>query len=404
MDGLYLSKQKIFDNNRKVFAYELLFKDASNKRVNFTNSLKSTAQLIINSISTSELDKILGATAKAFINVDETTLTRGILDVLDKERFVLNILEDIALTEEVITKIVAYKKQGFLFSLEHFDSSARMIVKFKRLFNYIDIIKMDILLSEFENLEKVMHKFKSTRIKLLAQGVECREDFEACIKMGFDCYQGNYLDKPTHIQIASAKEPTQFVIMQLIQIIKNNNSTQELEFFIKQQADLSYKLIQFFNNLKKLDIKIESLTQVITLMGRKQLLHWLIVYLYSEVSANSASKTLLELAIRRAEAMEREADPKNREKAYLAGMFSMLGSIFETDIKELMERVQMDNDITNLVLHKKGIFGPSLMRAEYAEKKYLKKKMMENFEKLNTTDLIYSLEDVGIELNKDDIR
>jgi len=403
MDDLYISKQRIFDEKKAVFANELIFKDSARKRVGFSNSLKSTAKLIINSISSFELNKLLGSSSKAFINVDEKTLTKGILDVLDKERFILNILEDITLTEDVIKKIVDYKRKGFMFSLEQFDSSARMIIKFQRLFNYIDIIKMDIITSEYENMEKVMRKFKSTRIKLLAQGVESREDFEDCIAMGFDYFQGSFLDKPVLVEIAASKEPTQIIIMQLIQIIKNNNDTQELEFFIKQQPDLSFKLIQFFNNLEKLDIKIESLTQVITLMGRTKLLRWLIVYLYSEVSANSASKTMLELAIRRAESMEAEAESKNKEKAYLAGMFSMLGSIFDTDIKELMSSVKMDRDITMLVLEQKGVFASSLMRAQEAEKKYLKKKMIENFEKLNTNDLIYTLEDGGVILNKNDI-
>lgn len=403
MDDLYISKQRIFDKKKATFANELIFKDSARRRVGFSNSLKSTAKLIINAISSTELNKLLESSSKAFINVDETTLTKGILDVLDKERFVLNILEDITLTEDVIKKIVDYKRKGFLLSLEHFDSSARMIVKFQRLFNYIDIIKMDIITSEYENMEKVMNKFKSTRIKLLAQGVESREDLEDCVAMGFDYFQGNYLDKPVLIEITALKEPAQIIILQLIQIIKNNNETDKLEFFIKQQPDLSFKLIQFFNNLEKVDIKIESLTQVITLMGRTKLLRWLIIYLYSEVSTNSTSKTMLELAIRRAESMEAEAAPKNREKAYLAGMFSMLESIFETDKKELMESVQMDSDITILILEKKGIFASSLMRAEVAEKQYLKKKMMENFDKLNTNDLIYTLEDCGVDIKKEDI-
>ncbi len=403
MDDLYISKQKIFDTKKKVFANELIFKNSLKKRVSLSNSLKATAKLIINSISSVELNKLLESSSKAFINVDETTLTKGVLDVLDKERFVLNILEDITLSEAVIAKIISYKKKGFTFSLEHFDSSARMIIKFQRLFNYIDIIKMDILTSEYENMQKVMKKFKSTRIKLLAQGVESKEDLEDCVEMGFDYFEGNYLDKPVLVEITASKEPAQIIILQLIQIIKNNDNTQELEYFIKKQPDLSFKLIQFFNNLEKLDLKIESLMQVITLMGRNKLLRWLIVYLYSEVSTNSISKTMLELAIRRAESMEAEAEPKNKEKAYLAGMFSMIGSIFDTDIRELMRSVKMDEDITQLVLEKKGIFASSLMRAEIAEKKYLKKKMMENFEKLNTNDLIYTLEDGGVVLDKNDI-
>jgi len=403
MNDLYISKQKISTNKKSLFAYELIFKDYSNRRIGFSNSLKSTSKLIISTIESPELDKLLGSKTKVFINVDETTLTKGILDILDPKRFVFNILEDITLTEDVIKKIVEYKKKGFSFSLEHFDSSARMLIKFQRLFNYIDIIKMDIVLSELDNMDKVMKKFKSSRIKLLAQGVDSKEDFEDCAVMGFDYFQGQYVHKTEIIEISASKEPTQLIILQLITIIKNNDSTEDLEKFIKQQADLSFKLIQFFNNLEKIDIKIESLTQVITLMGRNKLLRWLVIYLYSEVSTNTASKTLLDLAIRRAESMEKEADTKYKDKAYLAGMFSMLGSIFETDIKELMRQISMDRDITILVLEKKGIFASSLIRAEEAEKKYLKKKMLENFEQLSTSDLVYTLEDSGVDLNKDDI-
>ncbi len=403
MNELYISKQKIFNHKREVFAYELLFKDADNTPQKISNKVRETSQLIIGSITSRELDTLLGRKTLAFINVDEMTLSKGILDVLDKDRFVLNILEDIELTDKIVNRIIQYRKRGFRLSIEHFDSSAQMIMKFKRLFNYIDIIKMDILLSEPENLERVMAKFKGGRIKLLAQNIETKGDLHRYFEMGFDYFQGYYLDKPEVIEIAGSKEPAQFVILQLIRIIKENNATGELEFFIKQQPDLSFKLIEFFNNSRATDIRVESLIQVITMMGRDKLMRWLMVYLYSEVSVNSASKTILELAIKRAQRMEEEASSENKDKAYLAGMFSMLSSIFETNIKELMAAVKMDSDITTLVLEKKGVFAGSLMRAEQAEKVYLKKVMMANFDKLSTTDLIFTLEDGGIEIDKDKI-
>ncbi len=401
MDIINISKQKIFDNKNRTYAYELVFKDTSENITDISTDVKGTAKLIISSIASKELDNLLGTNTLAFINVNEKALERDILDVLDKNRFVLNILEDINLTEKIISKIIQYRKRGFRLSLENFDSSAQMIKKFHRLFNYIDIIKMDIVLSEPENMEKVMAKFKGSRIKLLAQNIETKEDFKKYLNMGFDFFQGHYLNKPKVIEIIGTKEPAQFIILQLIKIIKNDNSTEELESFIKKQPDLSFKLVEFFNNSKKFDIKIESLTQIITLMGRSKLLRWLLVYLYSEVSTNPASKTILELAIKRAERMEADADFKHKDKAYLAGMFSMLDSIFETDIKELMNHIQMDKDITSLVLERKGIFAGSLIRAENAEKDYLKKVMMANFEKLNTADLIYTLEYGGVEIDKD---
>jgi c-di-GMP phosphodiesterase len=404
MNIIRLTIQKIFNKKKEIFAYELLFKDSSDRETGLSDSVRGTSQLIMSTITSPELDKLLGRRSLGFVDIDELVLSKGILDVLDKDRFVLNIHENIKLDDNIINKIIQYKKRGFMVSLERFDSSADMINKFVRLFNFIDIIKMDVALSEPENLEKVMKKFEGTRVQLLAQNIETKEDYAKCQELGFTLFQGYYLDKPQVIEIVGPKEAAQFVILQLIKIIKDDNTANEkLELFLKQQADLSFKLIQFFNTSEKLNTKVESLTQVINLMGRQKLLRWLMVYLYSELSRNIASKTLLDLAIKRAESMEAEASPKNKDKAYLAGMFSLLSSIFETNIKELMTHINMDSDITSLVLDKKGIFAGSLMRAEQAEKEYLRKIMLANFDKLDTTDLVNTLECGGIEIDKNKI-
>lgn len=401
MNTIHISKQKIFDDKNGVFAYELVFKDDMHNLTSLSSTVKGTAQVILSSITSQKLDKLLGPKSMAFINVDEETISRGILDILDKNRFIINILDDIKLNDKIISKIIQYKKRGFQLSIENFDSSAQMIVKFRKLFNFVDIIKMDVVASEFENLEKIVKKFKNSRIKLLAQNIETKEDYQSFKDMGFNYFQGYFLDQPEVMDITGSREPTQFIILKLIKLIRDNDTTEELEFFLRQQPDLSYKLVQFLNKSKKFDVEIKSLTQVITLMGRNQLLRWLLLYLYSEVATTPASKTILELAVKRAEKMEADAAPANKDKAYIAGMFSMLGSIFETNIKDLMRDIKLDSDIASLVLEKKGIFAASLMKAEKEEKAYLRKVMLENFEQLDTTDIIYTLEDGGVIIEKD---
>ncbi len=188
MNIINISKQKIFDNKNQVYAYELVFRDTQNLETVLSSNIRGTAQLIISSITSPELDKLLGSKTLAFINIDEDALLKGILDVLDKDRFILNISENIQLTENIISKIIQYKKRGFILSLEHFDSSAKMLAKFNILFNYIDIIKMDVVLSEPENLEKVMAKLKGGRVKLLAQNIETKEDLKKYMEMGFDFF------------------------------------------------------------------------------------------------------------------------------------------------------------------------------------------------------------------------
>ena len=98
--------------------------------------------------------------------------------------------------------------------------------------------------------------------------------------------------------------------------------------------------------------------------------------------------------------MEADALPADKDKAYLAGMFSLLDAIFETDIKDLMKYINLDKDITSLVIEKKGKFASSFLKAEKSERDYLKKLIIDNFDKINTVDIIYALGFSGVEIDK----
>lgn len=401
MNNVFMARQKIFNNMGKVYAYELLFRDHAHGIKEFPSNIRATSHVIINSLTNIKTIELIGRNGIGFVNIDETILTSDILDVLDKDRFVLELLETIELSEKVINKIKQYHSRGFKIAIDDFDCSGEMIKKFLPLLKYIYMIKVDVLDSEPENLKNVVEKLKKTGIKLLAEKIETREDYNKYINMGFDYFQGYYLDKPEVLEINRYKESTQMVILQLIKIIKQDGETASIEAYLKQQPDLSYKLLKFLNNQTIVSVKVESVTQIITLLGRDKLLRWLMVYIYSEISNNPASQLILQIATKRAQRMERDAQPHDKDRAYLAGMFSLLDAIFESDIEDLMRYINLDKDITSLVVEKKGKFALSLLKAERLERAYLKKLICDNFDKIHSIDIIYALSFSGIEVDKD---
>ena len=62
MNIVRLSIQKIFNKKKEIFAYELLFKDNSDRDTGLSDSVRGTSQLIMSSITSPELDKLLGKT------------------------------------------------------------------------------------------------------------------------------------------------------------------------------------------------------------------------------------------------------------------------------------------------------------------------------------------------------
>lgn len=402
-EKLYLAKQKIFNTNGNVFASELLFRDTAEGIKEFPTHIKATSHVIINAVTNIDLDEMLGKNGIALVNIDEQMLLSGIIDMLDKKRFVLELLETVDLSEKVVERIKQYHKRGYKIAIDDFDCSPEMIKKFAPLLKYIHVIKIDVTTAEPGNLDIVIKKLKTIGMTILAEKIETKEEYEKYKSMGFDLFQGYFFHKPEVVEVNSMKEVTHLIILQLIRLIKNDAETAKIEMFIKQRADLSYKLIKFLNNQEAFETEVESITQVITLLGRDKLLRWLLVYLYSEISKNPASEIILQLALKRAEKMEEEAHPRDKEKAYLAGMFSLLSAVFETNAKELMAKVNLDNDITRLVVEKKGKFAYSLMKIEKEEKEFLKNVFFQNFEKLDTVDLIYLLESKGIHIDENSL-
>lgn len=403
MNKVYLAKQKIFNHKGDLFAYELLFRDHAHGIKEFPTNIRATSQVLLNTLTNINTDELLGKGGIAFINLDEHAFTSGIIDILDKERFILEILETIDLNEQVINKIKQYHKRGFKIAIDDFDCSTEMIIKFTPILKYIHIMKMDVLAAEQENLKNVMAKIKKLGIKVLAEKVETKVEHNIYLSMGFDFYQGYYLHKPEVIEMDRYKDATYMIIINLIKLIKDDGHTTQIESYIKQRADLSYKLIKFINNQAGFTTQVESITQIITLLGRDKLLRWLLLYFYAEVSNNPISESIMSIATKRAERMEEEAHHSDKDKAYLTGMFSMLGALFETDIKTVFKGLNMHNDITDLIVHKRGKFLTSFKKAELSEKEYLKQLVINNFDKLDINMILYALESGQVHIDKNKI-
>jgi len=400
MEKVYLAKQNILNRKNKVFANELLFRDYEYGIKEFPTNIKATSHVLINVLT--NINKLLDETGIVLVNVDEEFLLSGLVDVLDKNKFMLEILETTDLNDKVISKIKQYHKRGYKIAVDDFDCSMEMLKKFTPIFKYIHLIKIDIQAAQPQNLKNVVTKLKKSGSKLLAEKIETKEEYNNCFEMGFDLFQGYYLHKPQSVEINRSKDITQYIILNIIKLIKDDASTESIETYIKQRPDLSLKLIKFLNSQADFDEEIESIIQIITLLGRDRLLRWLLLYLYSEMSDNPVSDIILSIATKRAQNMEESVNEAQKDKAYIAGMFSMIGALFDMENKEVIKDIKLDKDITDLVLNRKGVFLSSLLKSEASEREYFKKLFIENFDKIDLIDITYllGLNNIDVDKNK----
>src|SRR6202161_1544691 len=113
----FIARQPIFDDKLKLFGYELLFRASSE---NVFRPYKAASEiLIVDSTSLFGLQSLTGH-AKAFVNLDLLALQRGTARLLPPNQIVLEILESITPTKEVVQLCAELCNEGYTLALDDY--------------------------------------------------------------------------------------------------------------------------------------------------------------------------------------------------------------------------------------------------------------------------------------------
>jgi len=366
----YIGRQPILDKEGKVYAYELLYRQQGEHAASVLDNSAATARVLINAIQNMGLECMLSG-KKGFINADEEIILGGLIDILPKENFVIEILETTKVTPELVEKIKEYKALGHSFALDDMVLTKEYYDMFKSLFQVVDIIKVDYLYCDKTKLKGNLQVFKKLNVAMLAEKVETQEDFEFCKEVGFDLFQGYFFSKPVVLTQKSV-DPSKAATVNLINMIKNDAEVNELESVIKGHTDLYINLLRFMNSASYFTKgNITSIKHAIAMLGRENLAKWLYLILYAGPSNDNFDNPLLVTAQVRAKMMEKlcsESTVKceQEDAAYLVGLISLMDAVFNRDIQDVVKEFNVDQAIKLAVTEKSGELGRLLtMVMEY---------------------------------------
>ncbi|HEV7855714.1 MAG TPA: EAL domain-containing protein, partial [Herminiimonas sp.] len=237
----FLARQPILCSNQSLVAYELLFRRASAGPANVINDLSATASVIAHA-SELGISNVIGG-ALGFFNVDAAVLMCDFVNFLPCDKVVLEILETVQITPELVARVAELEKQGFTFALDDVISHSEEL---QQLMPLVKIIKIDITGMSKTDLTQLANHFKAQKKLLLAEKVETIEQFQDCMEMGFHYFQGYYFARPV---ILSGKKlaPSQLAILDLMTLIAADADTVNIEHSIKKDASLVLTLLRLVN-------------------------------------------------------------------------------------------------------------------------------------------------------------
>ncbi|MES2118725.1 MAG: HDOD domain-containing protein, partial [Pseudomonadota bacterium] len=212
---------------------------------------------------------------------------------------------------------------------------------------------------------------KQSTVRMVGRPVTTWADFDACAALGLDAFVGKLHLTPRPGTDAKGMNPAQTIIMQLMQMVKQNADIQQIEAVLKRDATLSYKLLRFINSAGfGAGREVQSLRQALALLGYTPLYRWLTLLL-ATASTSGYSPVLLETAVvrgRLAELLGQGALGKSEaENIFVAGMFSLLDRLLGIPMKEVLESIQLSDDVVAALLTRGGKYGPYLALAEACE-------------------------------------
>ncbi|MQA41126.1 EAL and HDOD domain-containing protein [Rugamonas aquatica] len=366
----YLGRQPILDRNQTLFGYELLFRNAPVGPANVTNELAATAAVIAHA-SQLGMEKTIGD-ALGFVNVDADVIMTDIFPFLPREKVVLEIAETLPLTPALLARMTELVGHGFRFALDDVTGDTANVAA---LLPLVDYIKMDMRNLPLSTLMKLAPRFRQEQKKLVAEKVETREEFKNCLDLGFDYFQGYYFSKPV-IMSGKKLSPSQLAVMELMTLVTSEADNQEIERAIKRDVSLALNLLRLVNTpAVGARQRIDSLSQAVTILGRRQLQRWLQIMLYAEPSKRGHSMTpLLMLATTRGRLLEllagklRPSQRNSADIAFTVGIMSLMDTLFGIPMSEILAQIPVNEEVSEALLYRGGFFGDLLKLAECIER------------------------------------
>ncbi len=238
---IVVGRQPIFDRDRSVFGYELLFRTLSGpSAAEAAGSLgdQMTADVIFTSV-TIGLDRLVG-NKMLFCNASRGVLTGVVPILLPPPQTVVEIVESVFPHQDVLAGCARLRDEGFTLALDDVTSVADV----ERFASLVSIVKVDLRDTEPSVVPLLVDHCRRLGIGLVAEKVETTEEFDHCVALGFDYFQGYLLARPAEVA-GRALDPGRVAQLRLAaHLLDRECPISELEDIVRKDPALTLQLLQ----------------------------------------------------------------------------------------------------------------------------------------------------------------
>ncbi|WP_028669824.1 EAL and HDOD domain-containing protein [Saccharospirillum impatiens] len=355
MAQFFIARQPIYDRSLKVIGYELLYRDSDVDSARFDDPERASSDAILNSFIHIGIDTLTGS-GLVFINLPKAFITNEALTPMFRDQCVLEVLEDITATPDVLLGLERLSQQGFKLALDDFELTPET----RPLLRWAHYVKVDVLGRDREELAALLTQLRRYPVQIIAEKVETQAMKQVCEELGFDCFQGYFYCRPQVVMRKSVAANKAVVFDLLGKLQQPEVGFDELEALLAHDITLSYKLLRYINSAAfSLRREVDSIKEAIVLLGIDNVKHWLALILMTRMD-DSKPWELITTALVRARLCERIADqwyPEVRHQMFIVGLFSVLDALMDQPMVELLDTIILTMPVKLALLDQEGLAG-----------------------------------------------
>jgi c-di-GMP phosphodiesterase len=357
LDDLMMAQQPILKKSKDIFGYELLFRGKDALNANISDGESATSQVLVNlCIGITKLESQLRM--PFFVNMTTDLMLSDAFFPIDPDTVYIEILESQQLTPDFFEALKKWRSAGYRFALDDYQFDAN----YEALLPWISIVKIDVLATPPENFLVQIAELKARGLILLAEKVENVEMFELCKKIGFDLFQGYFLQRPELIKGKKIDSATHGAI-ELVNALQDKDiSIEAITELVGKNPKLSYQLLRILNSpVCGVSKTVVSIKEAVIFLGLVQLKKWAL--LITLTSSTNQPKALLKILLTRGRCCQLLAQSNQSDladTAFMVGLMSGIDAVFNVEKSVVLEQIALDKHSRAAIMSQTGELGSYL--------------------------------------------
>ena len=354
-EQIVVGRQAIEDRDREVYGYELLFRSRREPDGPAVTGEQMTAEVIFGALNIG-LDQLVDG-RRIFCNADRAVLLGQVPLTLPPGQTVIELAGDVRPDTEVLEAGRRLVGLGYHLALDDFAWSADA----PALLELASIVKIDVRRVDPTSLDAGLQQCRQFGVQLLADKVETAAQLDHFRDLGFDLFQGFYLERPFLVSGRTLAVGQATRVKMVATVLRPDVGFDELDEMLHADPGLAVQVMQLASIGRPGETRreINTIRDALVLAGTRRVANWVALLLARPARSEATTDAVdaynkMLVRARTCELLAGQHNSREASLGFAAGLLSALDLLLGVPTEELRGSLALGDDLAEAAFGEEG--------------------------------------------------